>query len=79
MVHRFRITRLASTSARGILSLLGGTEVLLHQSIAQLDMRNLALIETLHPGVVEMVDQYAEKEGGGLRRFSKKEISWKNI
>ena len=51
----------------------------LHQSIANLDVRNLALIETLHPGVVEMVDQYAEKEGGGLRRFSKKEISWKNI
>lgn len=41
----------------------------LHQSIAQLDARNLALIEELHPGVVEMVDQYAEKEGGGLRRF----------
>ena len=41
----------------------------LHRTICQLDDRNLALFEALHPGVAAMVDAYAEQEGGGLRRF----------
>ena len=41
----------------------------LHQSIAQLDNRNLALIEELHPGILAMIDQYAKHENAGLCRF----------
>jgi predicted methyltransferase len=41
----------------------------LHQAVAQLDDRNLELFGRLHPGVIELVDAYAEIEGSGLRRF----------
>ena len=45
----------------------------LHQAVAQLDDRNLGLFEALHPGVIDLVDTYAETEGGGLRRFMKRD------
>ena len=45
----------------------------LHQAVAQLDDRNLKMFEALHPGVIELVDTYAEQEGGGLRRFMKED------
>jgi hypothetical protein len=51
----------------------------LHRAICQLDARNLALIETLHPGILEIVDMYAQHEDAGLCRSFRKEISWKNI
>ena len=41
----------------------------LHKALSQMDTRNLKLFDTLHPGTIEMVDGYAEIEGGGLRRF----------
>lgn len=45
----------------------------LHNAVSQLDDRNLELFGRLHPGVIELVDAYAEIEGGGLRRFMKED------
>ena len=41
----------------------------LHKALSQMDNRNLELFDTWHPGTIEMVDEYAKIEGGGLRRF----------
>ena len=45
----------------------------LHKALSQMDDRNLELFATWHPGTIEMVDGYAEIEGGGLRRFMKQD------
>lgn len=41
----------------------------LHSALCRLDERNLALIEAIHPGISDIADAYARKNGGGLRRF----------
>lgn len=45
----------------------------LHKALSQMDNRNLKLFAMWHTGTIEMVDGYAEIEGGGLRRFMKQD------